>query len=97
MKLRYGSLEGPENGIYVRGKLVNSNKIELPEYWNKLADITSITVNLTPMGYHQNLYVVEITDSFVLIANSNFVNKEINCYYTVWAERQDVSKLETEI
>ena len=32
MKLRYGSLEGPENGIYVRGKLTGSNKIELPEY-----------------------------------------------------------------
>jgi flagellar biogenesis protein FliO len=30
--LRYGSLEGPEFGVYVRGTLKGSNVIELPDY-----------------------------------------------------------------
>lgn len=32
MKLRYGSLEGPENGVYIRGKLTDSSVINLPDY-----------------------------------------------------------------
>ena len=31
MRLRYGSLEGPENGVYVRGRS-KENIIELPDY-----------------------------------------------------------------
>ena len=31
MRLRYGVLEGPEHGVYVRGKLENNSVIELPE------------------------------------------------------------------
>lgn len=97
MKLRYGSLEGPENGVYVRGKLNGSNQIELPEYWTKLVDPESITVNLTPIGRHQNLYVEEIINNTVIVKNSNLINKEIHCYYTVYAERIDVTKLQVEI
>jgi len=37
LKLRYGSLEGPENGVYVRGK-ANQTTIELPDYWTGLVD-----------------------------------------------------------
>ena len=37
-KLRYGSLEGPENGVYVRGK-TNSYTIDLPDYWVDLVEI----------------------------------------------------------
>jgi hypothetical protein len=44
MKLRYGSLEGPENGVYVRGRLSSSDTIALPEYWTGLVDANSITV-----------------------------------------------------
>ncbi len=70
-KLRYGSLEGPENGVYVRGKLKGSNVIELPDYWTKLIDPESITVQLTPVGSHQKLYVEKIEDNKVYIANEN--------------------------
>jgi len=96
MKLRYGSLEGPENGVYVRGRLNGSNIIELPDYWIKLIDLDSITINLTPIGNHQNLYVKDIIDNTVIIGNSNLLNKEINCFYTIFAERRDVGKLEVE-
>jgi hypothetical protein len=89
MKLRYGSLEGPENGVYVRGKLTNSNVIELPEYWLKLVDPDSITVNLTPIGKRIiSLYVESIADNKVVIGGD-----DVNCFYTVFAERVDVDKL----
>ena len=49
MRLRYGSLEGPENGVYVRGKSIDKI-ISLPDYWVGLVDETTITVQLTPIG-----------------------------------------------
>ena len=97
MRLRYGSLEGPENGVYVRGRLTGKDTIELPDYWTKLVDPDSITVDITPVGKHQKLFVKEIADNKVVIGNDNLFSKDINCFYTVWAERCDVEKLETEI
>lgn len=95
--LRYGSLEGPENGVYVRGKLTGKNTIELPDYWTKLVDPDSITVSLTPIGKHQKLYVENIENNIVTIANDNLFSKSINCFYLVQAERVDVEKLIVEI
>ena len=94
--LRYGSLEGPENGVYVRGRL-KGNRIELPEYWTKLVDPDSITVNLTPVGKHQKLYVEEIKDNVIIIGNDNLFGKTVDCFYTVFGERCDVEKLVVEI
>ena len=96
MKLRYGSLEGPENGVYVRGRLKN-NKIELPDYWTKLVDPASITVSLTSVGKHQDLYVKSIENNTITVANSNLVAKGIDCFYVVYGERCDVDKLQVEI
>jgi hypothetical protein len=97
MKLRYGSLEGPENGVYVRGRLSNSNKIVLPDYWTGLVDEDSITVNLTPIGKHQKLYVSNVTIDTITVKNDNILNSAIDCYYIVYAERKDVEKLIVEI
>ena len=97
MRLRYGSLEGPENGVYVRGRLKDNNTIELPEYWTKLVDPNSITVSLTSIGKHQDLYVDEIADNKVVIGNQNFFGGKINCFYVVYGERMDVEKLVVEI
>jgi hypothetical protein len=96
-KLRHGSLEGPENGVYVRGKLKDTNAIELPDYWTKLVDPDSITVTLTPIGAHQKLYVKDVSNNTVTVGNGNLLDKTINCYYVVYAERCDVEKLEVEI
>lgn len=96
-KLRYGSLEGPENGIYIRGKLTGTDTIELPDYWTKLVDPDSITVTLTPIGTHQKLYVKDVCNNTVTVGNENLLDKTINCYYVVYAERCDVEKLEVEI
>ena len=97
MKLRHGSLEGPENGVYVRGRLTDSNVIELPDYWTGLVDENSITVDLTPIGKHQKLFVQKIENNQVYVGNDGMFSNSINCFYTVWAERKDVDKLVVEI
>ena len=98
MKLQYASLEGPENGVYIRGKLEGTNRIMLPDYWSKLVDQNSISVHLTPIGKHQKLYVVEITPEYIEIASDTvFFTPLIACFYTVYAERADVPKLLVEV
>jgi hypothetical protein len=92
MKLQHGSLEGPENGVYVRGKS-SSSKITLPEYWTGLVDPDSITVQLTSIGQHRNLYVVDISNNAVSIGG---VSEEFEFFYFIQAERKDVEKLVVE-
>jgi hypothetical protein len=92
MRLRYGSLEGPENGVYVRGKS-SSSTITLPDYWTGLVDPDSITVQVTPIGKHKNLYVKEISDNTVTIGG---VRGEFEFFYFIQAERIDVDKLVVE-
>ena len=91
-KLRYGSLEGPENGVYVRGKSTEF-VIELPEYWTKLVDEDSITVNLTAIGKSQSLWVKDIKDNKIYIGSKCTT---VKYFYTVFGERIDVEKLEVE-
>ena len=94
-RLRYICLEGPEIGIYLRGKLIGSNIIELPEYWNeKFIEPDSITVNLTPHGSYQELFVEEIKGNKITIKNNSA--SKINCHYTVFAERKTKDKLKAE-
>ncbi len=85
-KLRYGSLEGPEHGVYVRGKA--NDVIELPDYWVALVEEDSITVQLTPIGNH-NSWIEKIEDNRVYIGGGD-------CFYFVQAERKDVDKIVVE-
>ncbi len=94
MKLRYGSLEGPENGVYVRGVLIGENVIETPDYWVGLVDPDTFTVNLTPIGKYSQLYVEKIEDYKVYIQTTSAY--PIHCFFTIWAERKDIPKLVTE-
>ncbi len=94
MRLRYTSLEGPENGVYFRGELKDKNVIELPDYWTGLVDETTITVHLTPIG-NKTIFVKEIKDNKVFVGARLF--QKIHCFYSVWAERKDVPKLKVEI
>ena len=94
LKLRYGSLEGPENGVYVRGELKGTNLIEVPDHWVGLVHEDSYTVHLTPIGKYAQLYVEKIENYNVYVAENNM--NSIHCYYSVWAERKDIPKLVTE-
>jgi hypothetical protein len=96
MMLKYGSLEGPENGVYVRGTSTD-NIIQLPDYWIALIDVSTITVSLTPVGKHQKLYVKRIENNIVEIGNGAFFNKDVHYSYVVYAERNDTAKLAVEI
>lgn len=93
-KLVHACLEGPENAVYVRGR-VQGNKISLPDYWNQLVDVKTITVTLTPIGAHQDI-IVKRFDSREIHLQSN-QSIPIDCFYHVFAERKDVSKLILEI
>ena len=69
----------------------------MPDYWHALVDEDNITVQLTPIGKHQDLCVVDVNSSTITIKNENLVNKAIDCYYQVFAERKDIPKLVTEV
>ena len=91
-RLRYGSLEGPENGVYVRGRLKDSRVIELPDYWTGLVHEDSITVSLTAMGRYNEIWVEKIEDNKVYVDSTY----PIDCFYHVFAERKDIDPLTVE-
>jgi hypothetical protein len=90
-RLKHGSLEGPELGVYVRGKTTDG-QIVLPDYWADLVDWDTITVQLTATTPHQQLYVNNIDASGVAVLGSH----SAPYYYYIVAERKDVPKLEVE-
>jgi len=94
-RLVHACLEGPENGVYVRGRLVGKNVIELPDYWRGLVDPASITVNLTQIGSSQDLIVDKIEWGSRIVIRSGSASN-IDCYYTVNATRKDVAPIEVE-
>jgi hypothetical protein len=85
-RIRHIIAEGPEPGIYIRGKLKDSNVIELPEYWDGLVDPETITVTLTQIGYSQDLIVDKIEWGKNIIIRSG-LGANIDCFYEVWAAR----------
>jgi hypothetical protein len=90
-RLRHTCPEGPSNDVYVRGRVTNKTEIELPEYWKDLVDVTSITVNLTPIGSHQNVIIKRIDESKVYLQSNG--GMPIDCFYHIFAERKDGEKL----
>jgi hypothetical protein len=94
-RLAHSCIEGPENGVYYRGRLTNSNVINLPDYWRGLVDPETITVTLTPHSSYQELYVknIEWGTKINVLNNSGGL---IDCSYTVFAKRKDVADLVVE-
>jgi len=91
-RLRHVCLEGPESGVYYRGRLKDSNIINLPGYWFGLVDPESITVTLTQIGYSQDLIVEKIEWGKRIIIKSG-TGANIDCYFMVNGERKDGEKL----
>jgi hypothetical protein len=96
-KLVYGVSEGPEHSVFIRGKLEGTNKIILPSEWDWLVDLDSLSVQLTPIGKYQKLYVESVEGLVITIANDNLLSKSINCYYLIQGTRKDVEPLQTVI
>ena len=94
-RLRYICLEGPEGGVYHRGRITGTNVINLPDYWKDLVDIDSITVQLQPIGRQQNLVIQEIDEDFIVIVedstNTDLITdlSTIDCFYHIYGTRKD--------
>lgn len=95
-RVRHICVEGPEAAIYVRGKVKDSETIELPEYWDGLVDYDSITVSLTPVGKTQHPYVKSVDKDKITISNRRGDECLPSCYYEVWASRIDGEPLVVE-
>jgi len=93
-RLRHTCPEGPSNDVYYRGRITSKKEIILPSYWEKLVDPTTITVNLTPIGAHQNVIVKRISDNKIHLQSHG--NMPIDCYFHVFATRTDGERLISE-
>ena len=88
-RIRHGSLEGPEHGVYHRGR-TSSSVIYFPDYWEGLVDYSTITIQITPNKINRNYWVKQITDEYIEIESQD---GEIDCFYLIQAERIDVPKI----
>jgi hypothetical protein len=89
--LVHSSLEGPERGIYHRGKLKTSNIIHLPDYWLELTDDTDITVQLTPIGNSCQHFVKSVSREEIEVGCDC---GKPHCFYIVHAQRYNEGKFE---
>jgi hypothetical protein len=90
-RLTHTCVEGPEAAVYIRGRVKNKNEISLPEYWRGLVDINTVTVNLTPIGAHQDVIIKRWNDEKVYLQSKG--GMPIDCFYYIMAERIDTEKL----
>jgi len=90
-RLRHICVEGPESAVYFRGRVTNKKEIILPDYWKKLVDWTTITVNLTPIGSHQSVIVKRFDEEKIYLQSNGGI--PIDCFFHVYAERADGERL----
>jgi hypothetical protein len=94
-RLRYACIEGPEVGVYYRGRVRNKNNvITLPAYWRDLVHTDSISVQLQPIGAHQDVIVKRWDNEKIYLQAQG--GMPVDCFFHVYAERKDVNKLVTE-
>ena len=89
-RLVYGSLEGPEFGVYIRGKVEGDNKIEMPDYWVDLVDMDTLSVHLTPINSEKAIYFTFSDNKYI------YINREAHFFYMICAERKDIDRLQVE-
>lgn len=58
--LVHGCLEGPESGVYYRGKDIAPTTVKLPEYVSKIA--SDFTVQVTPIGQPRLMGATEVNE-----------------------------------
>ena len=89
-RLRHVAPEAPSADVYVRGRVTNKKEIVLPDYWKGLVDWTTITVNLTPVGSHQSVIVKRFDEEKIYLQSNGGL--PIDCFYHIYAERQDCER-----
>ena len=93
-RLAHACIEGPEVGVYHRGMLKNAKEIFLPAYWKDLVHQNSITVQLQPIGAHQDIIVKRWDSEKVYLQSKG--GMPIHCFYHIFAERKDINPLVAE-
>ena len=93
-RLRYACIEGPEVGVYCRGRLRNQTEIALPDYWKDLVHVESISVHIQPIRAHQDIIVKRWDDEKIYLQSQGGL--PIDCFYHVYGERKDVNPLHVE-
>ncbi len=89
-RLRHVCIEGPEIAVYTRGRVCNGNNvIDLPSYWRGLVDYETITVQLTPLGSHQDVIVKRISPIEEKIYLQSQGGMPVDCFYHIIAKRVD--------
>jgi len=94
MRLAHACIEGAEVAIYHRGRVRNEKEILLPYYWKDLVHINSITVQLQPIGAHQDIIIKRWDDEKIYLQAK--AGMPIDCFYHVYAERKDINPLVVE-
>jgi hypothetical protein len=93
-RLRYACIEGPEVGVYCRGRVRRGKEIFLPKVWKGLVHTNSISVQLQPIGAHQDVIVKRWDDEKIYLQAMG--GMPIDCFYHVYGERKDINPLITE-
>ena len=88
--LRHGSLEGPENGVYFRGK-TTASYIVTPLEWEWLVDYNTVTVILTS-NCGDDVYVKKINSTMITVGGNT-----CEYSYVVYGERKDIDKMDIDI
>jgi len=58
----------------------------LPEYWIELVDFGSISVQLTPIGSHQKLFVEKMWDHSIYIG-TNKPGERLDYFYNIYGKK----------
>ena len=95
-RLRYACIEGPEVAVYYRGRLKDSNIIELPSHWKNLVHADSITVQIQNIGVPQMITVESFDNEKIILESNTIPETPIDCFYHVYGERKDVNHLVVE-
>lgn len=85
METEFNSIESPYKVVFHRGRVKNTSEIKIPEDWEKIADVNSITVSLTPIGSHQNVIVKRIGDGTIQLQSHGGL--PIDCFYHLFAKK----------
>ena len=94
MRLAHACIEGAEVAIYHRGRVRNEKEIILPDYWKDLVHINSISVQLQPIGAHQDIIIKRWDDEKIYLQSKSGI--PIDCFFHVYAERKDINPLVVE-
>ena len=93
-RLAHACIEGAEVAVYHRGRVKNEKVIILPSYWKDLVHETSISVQLQPIGAHQDV-IVKRWDSEKIYLQARG-GMPIDCFFHVYGERKDINPLTVE-